>query len=97
MKLKNIIISALAVASLASCVDLNYSEVTTNDEQWVYQSPVYGIQRLVTSVYARIPNGFDKNFEGGVVGQHLRLLATRPTVLFLTRMCANYTMAVGVP
>ena len=65
MKLKNIIISALAVATLASCVDLDYSEVTTNDEQWVYQSPNYGIQRLVTSLYARIPNGIDKNFEGG--------------------------------
>lgn len=65
MKIKNIIISALATASLTSCVDLDYSEVTTNNEEWVYQSPNYGIQRLVTSLYARIPNGIDKNFEGG--------------------------------
>ena len=55
----------VAPALFASCVDLDYSEVTTNDEQWVYQSPVYGIERLVSSVYARIPNGIDKNFEGG--------------------------------
>ncbi len=65
MKLiKYILPVALMSASMISCVDLNYSEVTTNDEEWVYQSPVYGVQRLVTSVYARIPNGFDKNYEG---------------------------------
>ncbi len=52
------------VTLLSSCVDLDYSEVTTNDEEWVYQSPSYGIERLVSSVYARIPNGIDKNFEG---------------------------------
>ena len=49
----------------ASCVDLNYSEVTTNNEEWVYQSPQYGIEHLVSSVYARVPNGLSKNFEGG--------------------------------
>ena len=48
-----------------SCVDLNYSEVTTNNEEWVYQSPQYGIEHLVSSVYARVPNGLSKNFEGG--------------------------------
>lgn len=65
MKLtKYISILALLSVSNISCVDLNYTEVTTNDEEWIYQSPVYGIQQLVTSVYARIPNGFDKNYEG---------------------------------
>lgn len=57
MKPKILILSAMALFTCASCVDLDYSEVTTNDEEWVYQSPVYGIQRLVTSVYAHIPNG----------------------------------------
>ncbi len=59
-------ISAIALASICctGCVDLNYTEVTTNDEEWIYKSPLYGIQQLVTSVYARIPNGFDKNYEG---------------------------------
>ena len=60
-----LLIMVVVPALLASCVDLDYSEVTTNDEQWVYQSPVYGIERLVSSVYARVPNGIDKNFEGG--------------------------------
>ena len=66
MKLaKYIIPIALLSAGMTGCVDLDYTEVTTNDEEWIYQSPVYGVQRLVTSVYARIPNGFDKNYEGG--------------------------------
>ena len=52
-----LLIMVAAPALLVGCVDLDYSEVTTNDEQWVYQSPVYGIERLVTSVYARVPNG----------------------------------------
>ena len=65
MKLtKYISVLALLSVSNISCVDLNYTEVTTNDEEWIYQSPVYGIQQLVTSVYARVPNGFDKNYEG---------------------------------
>lgn len=65
MKIKTILMSALVSSIFVGCVDLDYTEVTTNDEEWVYQSPVYGIQRLVTSIYARIPNGIDKNFEGG--------------------------------
>lgn len=65
MKLaKYILPVALLSIGLTGCVDLDYTEVTTNDEEWIYQSPVYGVQRLVTSVYARIPNGFDKNYEG---------------------------------
>ena len=65
MKLaKYILPITLLSVGMTGCVDLDYTEVTTNDEEWVYQSPVYGVQRLVTSVYARIPNGFDKNYEG---------------------------------
>lgn len=55
-----IVLSAFAV----SCVDLDYTEVTTSDEEWMYNSPLYGIQKLVTNIYARVPNGFDKNYEG---------------------------------
>ncbi len=66
MKIINRIFTSMVVLVLiTSCVDLNYTEVTTNDEDWIYKSPLYGIQQLVTSVYARIPNGFDKNYEGG--------------------------------
>lgn len=65
MKLKYIFAIAMLSVLATSCVDLDYTEVTTNDEEWIYKSPVYGIQRLVTSVYAHIPNGFDRNYEGG--------------------------------
>ncbi len=57
--------AALIAVCCTSCVDLDYTEVTSDDEEWIYQNPVYGIQKLVTSVYARVPNGFDKNYEGG--------------------------------
>lgn len=66
MKLiKYILATALFSVLSTSCVDLDYTEVTTNDEDWIYKSPIYGIQQLVTSVYAHLPNGFDKNYEGG--------------------------------
>lgn len=66
MKLvKYILATALLSVFSTSCVDLDYTEVTTNDEDWIYKSPIYGIQQLVTSVYAHLPNGFDKNYEGG--------------------------------
>lgn len=38
---------------MVSCVDLNYSEVQTNDKEWVYSMPSY-ISRLVTNVYAHV-------------------------------------------
>ena len=62
---KYIIATALLSVLSVSCVDLDYTEVTTNDEDWIYKSPLYGIQQLVTSVYARTPNGIDKNYAGG--------------------------------
>lgn len=62
---KQLALASLLVWTATGCVDLNYSEVTTNNEEWIYKSPLYGIQQLVTSVYAHIPNGFDKNYEGG--------------------------------
>lgn len=64
-KLKNILLYTILSTCMVSCVDLDYTEVTTNDEEWIYNSPVYGLQRLVTSVYARVPNGYDHNYEGG--------------------------------
>jgi hypothetical protein len=46
--------------ALTACEDLNYTEVTTNDEEWVYNSPIYGVQRLVDDVYAHIRYDFGK-------------------------------------
>lgn len=41
MKLTKYILSAaLFTTGLTGCVDLNYTEVTTNDEEWIYQSPI---------------------------------------------------------
>lgn len=52
MKLKNVIfIMALAASGLNGCVDLNYSEVSTDNKAWVYSMPTY-VSGLVTNVYA---------------------------------------------
>lgn len=49
---------------LNGCVDLNYSEVVTNDEDWVYDSPIYGIEKLVNDIYAQFLNEFENNYDG---------------------------------
>jgi hypothetical protein len=67
MKVKYLIsaICFLILFSNTGCVDLNYSEVTTDDEDWVYSSPQNGIQRLVTDIYAQIP--FDFGYYDGAM------------------------------
>jgi len=61
MKAKHIIsIVTFAAISMTSCVDLNYNEVAENDEQWVYDSPLYGVQQLVNNVYAHLRYDFGK-------------------------------------
>ena len=64
-RIKNIFCTIILSAFAVSCVDLDYTEVTTADEEWIYKSPMYGIQKLVYNIYARVPNGFEKNYEGG--------------------------------
>ena len=52
---------AFSVA-LTSCVDLNYTEETTRDEQWTYNYFGDGIKNLVFDVYAQVYNTeFDDN------------------------------------
>ena len=46
---------AFSVA-LTSCVDLNYTEETTRDEQWTYNYFGDGIKNLVFDVYAQVYN-----------------------------------------
>ena len=61
-------VAALAASvSLSSCVDLNYNEITTNDEDWVYDSPLYGVEKLVNDVYAQLMNGFENNYNGALL------------------------------
>ena len=64
-RIKNIFCAVILSAFTVSCVNLDYTEVTTADEEWIYKSPMYGIQKLVYNIYARVPNGFEKNYEGG--------------------------------
>ena len=67
MKIKQLIsLSLLATVCCTSCLDLDYNEVTTNDENWVYESPIYGVQKLVTNVYAHVQNEFDTNYSGAI-------------------------------
>lgn len=54
MKFKHILpLSALAFTLMTSCVDLNYSEVSTNDKEWVYSMPT-SVSGLVSNVYAHV-------------------------------------------
>ena len=64
-RIKYIFCAVILSAFTVSCVNLDYTEVTTADEEWIYKSPMYGIQKLVYNIYARVPNGFEKNYEGG--------------------------------
>ncbi|OPZ32204.1 MAG: SusD family protein [Bacteroidetes bacterium ADurb.BinA174] len=54
MKLKHIIsLSAITLPITVGCVDLNFSEVQTNDKEWVYSMPSY-VSGLVSNVYAHV-------------------------------------------
>ncbi len=54
MKLKHIIsLSAITLPLMIGCVDLNFSEVQTNDKEWVYSMPTY-VSGLVSNVYAHV-------------------------------------------
>lgn len=54
MKLKHIIsLSVITLPLFVGCVDLNFSEVQTNDKEWVYSMPSY-VSGLVSNVYAHV-------------------------------------------
>lgn len=65
--IRHIIAGLIALSSLGACVDLNYNEITTNDEDWVYDSPLYGVEKLVFDVYAQLMNGFENNYNGALL------------------------------
>lgn len=66
-RIRHIIVGLIALSSLGACVDLNYNEITTNDEDWVYDSPLYGVEKLVFDVYAQLMNGFENNYSGALL------------------------------
>ena len=62
MKLYRIAIFILAGVITASCVDLNYTEQNTRDEEWTYEYFAEGIKNMVFDVYAQVYNNeFDDN------------------------------------
>ena len=62
MKLDKICLFILACLIPASCVDLNYTEENTRDEEWTYEYFAEGIKNMVFDVYAQIYSGeFDSN------------------------------------
>ena len=62
MKLCKICLFILACVLPASCVDLNYTEETTRDEEWTYEYFENGIKNMVFDVYAQIYNNeFESN------------------------------------
>ena len=56
MKLYRIAIIILAGVVTASCVDLNYTEQNTRDEEWTYEYFAEGIKNMVFDVYAQVYN-----------------------------------------
>ena len=62
MKLDKICLFILACLIPASCVDLNYTEENTRDEEWTYEYFAEGIKNMVFDVYAQVYSGeFDSN------------------------------------
>ena len=62
MKLNKICLFILACAITASCVDLNYTEQNTRDEEWTYEYFENGIKNMVFDVYAQVYNNeFETN------------------------------------
>lgn len=62
MKLDKICLFILACVIPASCVDLNYTEQNTRDEEWTYEYYNEGIKNMIYDVYAQVyKNEFESN------------------------------------
>ena len=62
MKLDRICLFILACLIPVACVDLNYSEENTRDEEWTYEYFENGIKNMVFDVYAQVYNNeFESN------------------------------------
>ncbi|MDE6331393.1 MAG: RagB/SusD family nutrient uptake outer membrane protein [Muribaculaceae bacterium] len=66
-KIRPLAFAASMMLAFGSCVDLDYNELTTNDEDWVYDSPIYGVEKLVNDIYAQLMNGFENNYNGALL------------------------------
>ena len=62
MKLYRIVLFLFACLVTAACVDLEYSEENTRDEEWTYEYFAEGIKNMVFDVYAQVYNNeFESN------------------------------------
>lgn len=62
MKLYRIIPFILACVIPAACVDLNYTEQNTRDEEWTYEYYENGLKNMIYDVYAQVYNSeFESN------------------------------------
>lgn len=67
MKMKYILSTLIGSAMIvSSCVNLDYNEISTTDEEWVYDSPLYGVQKLVTDIYAHLQYDFGNSMGGAM-------------------------------
>ena len=80
MKLDRICLFILACLIPAACVDLNYSEENTRDEEWTYEYFENGIKNMVFDVYAQVYNNeFESNsayFLAGATDEAMYALET---------------------
>ena len=67
MKINRIIIALPFLFGFSSCADLEYNELAVRSEEWVYDTPLEGVQRLVTSIYGYLPSGFLSNEQGALL------------------------------
>lgn len=62
MKINKICLFIIAGLIASSCVDLNYTEQNTRDEEWTFEYFVEGIKNLIFDSYAQIySNEFESN------------------------------------
>lgn len=62
MKLDKICLFIPVFALAVSCIDLNYTEQSTRDEEWTYEYYEEGIKNMVFDVYAQVYNNeFESN------------------------------------
>lgn len=62
MKLYKLCLFIIAGLTAVSCVDLNYTEQNTRDEEWTFEYFVEGIKNMVFDAYAQVySNEFESN------------------------------------
>ena len=88
-RIKNIFCAVILSAFTVSCVNLDYTEVTTADEEWIYKSPMYGIQKLVYPMVLR-------KTTRAVEGLRWRLPPMRPSAHCLTLQFTVSTTVDGI-